>query len=205
MNESAVNALAKPQSRRAFLAAGALGGASALLAGCGLSGAAAATSSKGKASLYLTIATPAMLGTDDMPAYIPAFPSIPAHTRVRVEIVNFDDATLLTGALEQFAKVKGTVGGTIQVAALDEKNPNGTSTFQTAAALDPQNVSHTFTVAQLGINIPVAAKARTIFEIETGAPGVYAWRCNDPCGQGSGGWGGAMAAAGYMMGKIAIE
>jgi hypothetical protein len=205
MNESAVEALTKPQSRRAFLAAGALGGATALLAGCGVAATASPTQSKGHASLYLTIATPDMLGTEDMPAYLPAFPTIPAHTRVRVEIVNFDDATPLTGALEQFAKVKGTVGGSIQVEALDEKNPNATSASQTVTALDPQNVSHTFTVAKLGINIPVAAKARTIFEIQTGAPGVYDWRCNDPCGQGNGGWGGAMAAAGYMMGKVTLE
>ena len=129
----------------------------------------------------------------------------PPHTRVRVEIVNFDDATPLTGELAQFAKVKGTVGGSIQVEALDEKNPNATTASQTVTALDPQNVSHTFTVAKLGVNIPVAAKARTIFEIQTGAPGVYDWRCNDPCGQGNGGWGGAMAADGYMMGKLTLE
>src|SRR5207245_8563752 len=121
MNESAVEALTKPQSRRAFLAAGALGGATALLAGCGVAATASPTQSRGNASLYLTIATPNMLGTDDMPAYIPAFPSIPAHTRVRVEIVNFDDATPLTGALEQFAKVNGTVGGSIRVEALDRR------------------------------------------------------------------------------------
>ena len=205
MNESAVEALTKPQSRRAFLAAGALGGATALLAGCGVAATASPTQSRGNASLYLTIATPDMLGTDDMPAYLPAFPTIPAHTRARVEIVNFDDATPLTGALEQFAKVKGTVGGSIQVEALDEKNPNAITASQTVTAHDPQNVSHTFTVAKLGINIPVAAKARTIFEIQTGAPGVYDWRCNDPCGQGNGGWGGAMAAAGYMMGKLTLE
>ena len=205
MNESAVEALTKPQSRRAFLAAGALGGATALLAGCGVAATASPTKSRGNASLYLTSATPDMLGTDDMPAYLPAFPTIPAHTRARVEIVNFDDATPLTGALEQFAKVKGTVGGSIQVEALDEKNPNAITASQTVTALDPQNVSHTFTVAKLGINIPVAAKARTIFEIQTGAPGVYDWRCNDPCGQGNGGWGGAMAAAGYMMGKLTLE
>ena len=205
MNESAVEALTKPQSRRAFLAAGALGGATALLAGCGVAATASPTQSRGNASLYLTIATPDMLGTDDMPAYLPAFPTIPAHTRARVEIVNFDDATPLTGALEQFAKVKGTVGGSIQVEALDEKNPNAITASQTVTALDLQNVSHTFTVAKLGINIPVAAKARTIFEIQTGAPGVYDWRCNDPCGQGNGGWGGAMAAAGYMMGKLTLE
>jgi len=96
MNTFAIDSLAKPQSRRAFLAVGALGGASALLAGCGVAAIAPATASKGKASLYLTIATPDMLGTDNMPAFIPAFASIPAHTRVRLEIVNFDDATALT-------------------------------------------------------------------------------------------------------------
>ena len=85
MNESAVEALTKPQSRRAFLAAGALGGATALLAGCGVAATASPTQSRGNASLYLTIATPDMLGTDDMPAYLPAFPTIPAHTRARVK------------------------------------------------------------------------------------------------------------------------
>src|SRR2546428_11357761 len=107
MKESAVDQLAKPQSRRAFLAASALGGASALLAGCGLSGAAAPTGSKGKASLYLTIATPAMLGTDDKPPYIPALPSIPAHTRVPVEIPKFDDATPPTDPFVPFPQGKG--------------------------------------------------------------------------------------------------
>lgn len=204
MNTFAIDSLAKPQSRRAFLAVGALGGASALLAGCGVAAIAPATASKGKASLYLTIATPDMLGTDNMPAFIPAFASIPAHTRVRVEIVNFDDATALTGALEQFARVKGTVGGTIQFEALDAKNPNSSTALQAAHALDPQKVSHTLTIDKLGINIPIAAKSRTVFEIETGAPGEYAWRCNDPCGQGGGGWGGAMAASGYMMGKLTL-
>jgi len=206
MNRFAIDSLATPQSRRAFLAVGALGGTSALLAGCGLAAIApaAASGSRGKASLYLTIATPDMLGTDDMPALIPAFPSIPAHTRVRVEIVNFDDATPLTAALEQFAHVKGTVGGTMQVGALDEKDPNSSAASNKVKALDPQKVSHTLTIDTLGINIPLAAKSRTVFEIETGAPGEYAWRCNDPCGKGGGGWGGAMAASGYMMGKLTL-
>jgi hypothetical protein len=203
VKESSID-LKAPQSRRAFLVAGTLGGTAAVLAGCGL-GSSADSTPKGRGSLYLAIATPDMLGTDDMPAYIPAYPSVPANSRVRVEIVNFDDATPLTGGLVQFAKVKGTVGGLIQVQPLDAKNPNGDVTGRAVSALDPANVSHTFTIDKLGINVPIAPKARTIFEIETGGPGTYAWRCNDPCGQGADGWGGAMAKPGYMMGKLTIE
>ncbi len=204
MNSSAIDTLETRRSRRAFLLTGALGGASAILAGCGL--ASVATPLKRNGSLYLTIATPAMLGTDDMPAYIPAYPHIPANATVRVEIVNFDDATPLTGALAQFAKVEGTVGGTISVEPLDPKDPNSAAAPKVVSAMDPQNeVSHTFTIAKLGINVPVAPKARTIFTIETGAPGAYLWRCNDPCGTGPDGWGGAMAKNGYMTGKVTIE
>jgi len=204
MKNFEVDSLTKPQSRRAFLAVGALAGTTALLAGCGVAAIAPSAASNGKASLYMTVATPGMLGTDDMPAFIPAFPSIPAHARVRVEIVNFDDATPLTGGLVQFARVQGTVGGTIHINAVDEKNPNSTAAAHAVTALDPQVVSHTFSIAKLGINIPLAAKSRTVFEIETGAPGEYLWRCNDPCGKGGGGWGGAMAASGYMMGKLTL-
>lgn len=66
-------------------------------------------------------------------------------------------------------------------------------------------VVHAFTVAELGINVPAAAKARTIFTLESGAPGTYLWRCNDPCGTGAGGWEGAMAKPGYMLGKLTVE
>ena len=198
---SAVDSLKTPSSRRAFLVAGALGGATAVLAGCGV---AAASTTKRTAHLYLTIATPAMLGNED-PAMIPANPQIPANSTVRVEIVNFDDATPMTAALAQFAKVQGTVGGTITVAPLDTKDPNHASAQSTVSSLDLQSgVSHTFTIAKLGINVPVAPKARTIFTIETGDGGTYLWRCNDPCGTGPGGWGGAMSADGFMMGKLTI-
>jgi len=97
------------------------------------------------------------------------------------------------------------VGNIIRVQALDPQDPNAEAPAQGVSALDPQNVAHTFTIASLGINVPVSPKARTIFEIRTGAPGVHSWRCNDPCGSGASGWGGAMAAPGYMMGKLTVE
>jgi hypothetical protein len=206
-------------SRRNVLEVALLGGAGALLAGGGIaasvveaisvgakeSGPQQASTGQRTGHLYMVIATPDMLGTQDMPAYIPAFPAVPSNATVRVETVNFDDATPLTGALTEFAKVTGTVGDTITVAPLDPTQPNTAGSPQVLSSLDPQNVSHTFTVAELGINVPVAPRARTIFTINTAQSGAYSWRCNDPCGTGATGWMGAMAKTGYMMGKLTVE
>lgn len=215
MNEE--KEIANP-SRRNLLEVALLGSAGFLLAGGGITASIAeAASGRAKASgtlassgqrtghLYLVIATPKMLGTDDMPAYIPAYASVPSSATVRVEIVNFDDATPLTGGLTQFARVTGTIGNRITVSPLDPTAPNTVAPGQSFTALDPENVSHTFTVAGLGINVPVAPKARTIFTIQTPEAGSYSWRCNDPCGTGASGWGGAMSKAGYMTGKLTVE
>lgn len=206
------------QSRRDVLSVGLLGGAGVLLAGGGIaaslaqavsartnqSASSAQATTERRASLYMVVATPDMLGTGDLPAYIPTNPVIPSYATVRVEIANFDDATALTGDLAQFAKVEGTVGGTITTTPMDPKAPNMVGAGQVLAALDAEKVSHTFTVASLGINVPVAPKARTIFTIQTGAPGTHSWRCNDPCGTGTSGWGGAMAKPGYMVGTLTV-
>jgi heme/copper-type cytochrome/quinol oxidase subunit 2 len=66
-------------------------------------------------------------------------------------------------------------------------------------------VWHTFTIPALGINVPIAAHARVIFTIHTGAAGTFTWRCFDPCGAGSNGWGTAMAAMrGFMEGTLTV-
>lgn len=208
------------KTRRNVLEAALLAGAGVLLAGGGIGlSLTEAAAARAKATppeapvatgprtgtLFLVIATPDMLGTENFPAYIPAYPVIPSHATVRVEIANFDDATVLTGGLSIFAKVSGTVDGTIRVIPLNPKVPNSLETGQVYSALDPSNVAHTFTVADLGINVPVAPKARTVFTIQTGAPGTFPWRCNDPCGTSPDGFGGAMVTPGYMMGKLTIQ
>jgi hypothetical protein len=49
------------------------------------------------------------------------------------------------------------------------------------------------------------ACANVTFTIHTGAPGSFSWRCYDPCGDGTTGWGTAMAAVrGYMEGTLTI-
>ena len=78
-------------------------------------------------------------------------------------------------------------------------------------SLDPTKVAHTFTVPQLGLNVPLPGdlpsgqKISTVtFTFITGKAGTYMWQCMDPCGSGSG-WEGPMATMGYMMGTMTIK
>ncbi len=156
--------------------------------------------------LDLTIVTGDMTGHTEYPAYIPSDFTLPAHSTVIVTITNFDDATALPAGMTQYATVKGTLGNTMQVTPIHVGDPNGSAgPTQTLSQLDPTQVSHTFTITALGINVPVAAHSRVSFVIQTGAPGQFAWRCFDPCGAGSTGWGTAMASRrGYMEGTLTV-
>ena len=156
--------------------------------------------------LDLTIVTGGMIGHTEYPAYVPSDFTLPANSTIVVTITNFDDATPLPKGSEIYAKVTGTVGGTMTTAPIKAAYPNRASgASQTLAALDPAAVAHTFTIAALGINVPIPAMSRTTFTIHTGAPGTYSWRCMDPCGAGATGWGTAMSArAGFMEGTLTV-
>lgn len=181
--------------------------AGAAQTGAATAAAGAATAAAPATRLDLTIVTGDMIGKTEFPAYIPSDFTLPANSTVVVTITNFDDATPLPPAYLAYSKVSGTVGNTMQVTPIDPKAPNASAgTTQTLSGLDPKTVSHTFTIAGLGINVPVAAHARTTFTIRTGAAGTFSWRCNDPCGAGSSGWGTAMAAkSGYMEGTLTVN
>ena len=152
---------------------------------------------------FVTIATEDMLGTQVGPAFVPGSFTLPANSDVTVTFVNFDDATDL-GANAKYATPTG-IKGELSVETLDATNPNAAGTVTKAASLDPKaGVSHTFTIQKLGINVPIAPKAKTTVTFHTGAAGTYDWHCFDPCGTGDTGWGGAMSDNGYMGGKITL-
>jgi hypothetical protein len=184
-----------------FLTAGSIGWS----VGRGAVSATASPHAAATGHLYLTIATPDMLGTDVGPAYLPSAITVPAATEITVTVANFDGATPLTGAAEKYAKATG-IAGSLSCRTLDPANPNAaaTGTAQTSKSVDPSLVSHTFTVADLGLNVPICAMCQTSFTFFSGAPGTFTWRCMDPCGTGASGWDGAMAANGYMSGHITV-
>jgi hypothetical protein len=135
---------------------------------------------------------------------------LPAHSLVRITVYQFDSATGLRNPF--LSQVQGTVGNVMQL--------NG----KTTKAVDPDQASHTFTVPQLGIVVPlpgVADDARnqceempctfkqahqTVgFTIRTGEPGRYRWQCFVPCAAGFiQGFGGPMQTIGYMDGFLHV-
>jgi len=135
---------------------------------------------------------------------------VPAHSLVRITLYQFDSATGLRNPF--LSQVQGTVGGVMQV--------NG----KTTRAISPDQASHTFTVPQMGIVVPlpgVAANAKdqcaqmpcslkqahqtVSFTIRTGKPGRYRWQCFVPCAAGFiDGLGGPMQTIGYMDGFLHV-
>ncbi len=153
----------------------------------------------------ITIVTGDMIGKTEYPAYVPSHLVLPAHSTVIVTITNFDDATPLPKGFEKYAKAAG-IDGSVTVQPIDVTNPNGVKGKATqVTGLATADVSHTFTVDALGINVPIAAHARVSFVIQTGAAGTYTFRCYDPCGDGPAGWGTAMATENYMEGTITVQ
>ncbi len=136
----------------------------------------------------------------DWPAYAPNTLVVPAYSLVTVTIRNYDlgDTPLPKGS--PFSAVQGIEGG---VAYADG---------HAYTALAPDKVAHTFTIQQLGINVPVPGDTKTgkpyvevSFTFRTGAAGSYYFRCYDPCGMGASGWQGPMVTKGYMLGTLTVQ
>ena len=156
----------------------------------------------GTPHIYLTVATPDMLQSEVGPAFMPSNFTLPAHSDVTITVINFDDPTALPAASRQYAIAEG-IRGQLSIQSMDPADPNKVAPTRTADRLDPTTgVSHTFTIAKLGLSVPIAPSAKTTFTFHTGAAGTYTWQCMDPCGTGPTGWGGAMAAKGYMSGQV---
>ena len=167
--------------------------------------AAPAAASSAPVALNLTILSDTMTGKAGWPVFVPTDLSLPAHATVQITVTNFDGATPLPTGSARYAQASGVVGGTFTVTPIAPGDPNGSAgPAATRTALDPSAVSHTFTILALGINVPLAANARTTFTIHTGAPGTFTWKCFDPCGTGPDGWGGPMSHPGYMDGTVTI-
>ncbi len=135
---------------------------------------------------------------------------LPAHTLVHVTIYQFDSASGLRNPF--LAQVRGTAGA---VASL-----NG----RPFSVLNGDDASHTFTVPDLGISVPLAGipddaknpcsvapcalsfDHNTIrFSFVTPGPGTYRWQCFVPCAaQFFYGFGGPMQTIGWMSGWLKI-
>jgi hypothetical protein len=135
---------------------------------------------------------------------------VPAHTLVTVTIYQFDTATGLRNPF--LAQVLGTRGGVALV--------NG----KPVSTLNPDDASHTFSIPDLGISVPlpgISSNAKNpcgsapcplsddhntiTFSFMSPGPGTYRWQCFVPCAAGFIlGNGGPMQTIGWMDGLIEV-
>lgn len=139
--------------------------------------------------------------------------SVPAHSLVTITISQYDSGGTITNPF--FAKVHGTLGGTVTI---DGK---------TETQADPDAIGHSFTIHGLPTNqdplfvsVPLPATADdapaapnsdypvphvVTFSFITGGRGEYVWNCEYPCGDGYyAKFGGPMSTQGYMSGVFNV-
>jgi hypothetical protein len=136
---------------------------------------------------------------------------LPAHTLVTVTIYQFDTSTGLRNPF--LAQVRGTQG---TIASLNGKP------FR---VLNADDASHTFTVPDIGLSVPlpgISSNAKNpcstapcglnydhntiTFQFRTPGPGTYRWQCFVPCAAAMiFGNGGPMQTIGWMSGLLEVS
>lgn len=136
--------------------------------------------------------------------------SLPAHRLVQLTIFSYDTPT--QGVSAQNGEVQGTVGGamsfyngTLATGIANETMAQMMSIGKNVTSVPAGSVAHTFSVPQLGINVPVVGGSTEIAYLMFDQAGTYTWLCMTPCGFGSDGSGGAMSAPGWMTGQLTVS
>lgn len=136
--------------------------------------------------------------------------SLPVNRLIEITIVSYD--TPDPAATKADGMVSGTVGGTmylmngtIATGAVSIPGPMASEWGQNVTAVPASQVAHTFTIQQLGINIPVVGGSTVIAYVEIHQAGSFMWVCLTPCGAGADGLSGAMSTRGWMTGNIEVS
>ena len=136
--------------------------------------------------------------------------SLPANAPIQLTIVSYDTPT--PGSTEGEGIVSGTVGGDMYVlnGTLATGSTNASMNMaadwgRNVTSVPASELAHTFTIQQLGINIPVVAGSTVIADIEIHQTGSFTWSCLTPCGLGADGIAGAMEKPGWMAGDVVVS
>ena len=129
---------------------------------------------------------------------------LPVHTLIQLTIISYDTPT--AGSTDQEGKVTGTVGGTVYLvngtsaSGMDVSQHWGKNVTSVPGAM----LAHTFSVPQLGLNIPGVGGDLEIAYLNISQTGTFQWLCYTPCGFGPTGMQGAMAQPGWMEGQVTV-
>jgi len=155
----------------------------------------------------------------DQPAYYVLGPKglqssaqivLPANREIELVIVNYDDGSANLSS-SQYATVAGTVND--QMTVVNNTDVNSTMASSgiqirggaSVGSLPAADVSHTFTIPSLGINIPVGTSSTEVVYFTVDTPGTYTWFCMTACGGGANGLDGAMSTPGWMTGSLLVQ
>jgi len=131
-------------------------------------------------------------GKDGWPAVAPSDITFAKGDTVELTIKEYDDAPT---ALPAGSPSRTVAGGTMTVNAV------------AGTTVSNANIAHTFTIAALGINVPLTKAptdgvSTTVFTFTVNKAGSYTWSCMTPCGGGANGMTGSMATKGWMKGNV---
>ncbi len=136
--------------------------------------------------------------------------SLPAHRLIQLTIFSYD--TVTPNSTDAQGVVSGTEGNSVYI--INGSVASGTADVDMAMAADwGTNVTSipgsdlvgTFTIAQLGINVPFVSDSATVAYFEINQTGKFTWVCLTPCGLGPNLELGAMDTAGWMMGGVTVS
>jgi heme/copper-type cytochrome/quinol oxidase subunit 2 len=71
-------------------------------------------------------------------------------------------------------------------------------TYSAGQSISNMSIGHTFTIAQMNLNIPIPPTTVVTFTMTFSKPGLYLYACLSPCGPG-------MGLMGYMEGYVIVN
>ncbi|HZW44295.1 MAG TPA: hypothetical protein VFF32_07885 [Dermatophilaceae bacterium] len=133
-------------------------------------------------------------GKEHWPSMAPSDITFAKGDTVVLTIKEYDDMMTALPAGSPYNDVKG---GTMTV--------DGVAT----TTVPNSNLAHTFSIPELGINVPLVKApegkfSTTVFTFTVDKAGSYTWRCFTPCGGDPKGMGGAMATKDWMQGNVIV-
>lgn len=107
--------------------------------------------------------------------------------------VDFVLTTIDTAVLQNFSDVVSTPFTVYN----DTASGVVASRYSQGQAISNMPIGHTFTITQLGLNIPIPATTVVSFSVTFSKAGTYMFMCDTPCGPG-------MGLNGYMQGFVIV-
>ncbi len=130
---------------------------------------------------------------------------LPANTLIEVSMVSYDTPT--PGSSDGMGVVSGTVDGNVYLinGTMASMNSMPGQWGMNVTEVSGADLAHTFTIPQLGINLPVVGGDTEIAYVYLTKTGTFSWYCETPCGFGPTGMDGAMSKTGWMAGQITVQ